>query len=424
MTPMADATRPSARDPGSAPEVGISIRNKQRAGFASAILLLIGAGAWMFWVPATPEALVVSKNAAPARFDGGLRVSSVVAGPATMTRAVRITGTLVARDEVSIGTALQDLRLAVVYAEDGDQVVAGQILARLETEGLDAQLRQAQAAVARAQAMIGQQDAVAAEALAHLLRIAPLGRSGAVSEQLIDERRAQAGSTAASLKAAYAELSQAQSQLADASAQRTKADIRSPAKGLISERSARAGALASGTLPLFRLIRNGQIELEADVSENDLPDIALDSPARVEVAGFAEPIEGRVRLVASKVDPQTRLGKVRIALSPHRDLRAGAYAKSTVEIERLSVPVTVPQRAVTTDAKGATSVMLIDDSATVSHAVRRVIGVARRSGDAVEVTSGLKAGDRVVAGASPFVRDGDTVRIAGIFAPKAKGEKQ
>ena len=47
-----------------------------------------------------------------------------------------------------------------------------------------------------------------------------------------------------------------------------------------------------------------------------------------------------------------------------------------------------------------------------------------RSGDAVEVTSGLKAGDRVVAGASPFVRDGDTVRIAGIFAPKAKGEKQ
>jgi RND family efflux transporter MFP subunit len=390
----------------------------------SAILLLVGAGAWMFWVPAMPEALVVSKNAAPARFDGGLRVSSVVAGPAIMTRAVRITGTLVARDEVSIGTALQDLRLAVVYAEDGDQVVAGQILARLETEGLDAQLRQAQAAVARAQAMIEQQEAVAAEAQANLLRIAPLGRSGAVSEQQIDERRAQTGSAAASLKAAYAELSQAQSQLADASAQRMKADIRSPAKGLISERSARAGALASSTQPLFRLTRHGQIELEADVSENDLPDIALDSPARIEVAGFAEPIEGRIRLVASKVDPQTRLGKVRIALPPHRDLRAGAYAKSTVEIERLSVPVTVPQRAVTTDAKGATSVMLIDDSATVSHAVRRVIGVARRSGDAVEVTSGLKAGDRVVAGASPFVRDGDTVRIAGIFAPKAKGEKQ
>lgn len=404
--------------------MGISIRTKQRAGFASAVLLLIGAGAWMFWVPATPEALAVSKNAAPARFDGGLRVSSVVAGPAIMTRAVRITGTLVARDEVSIGTALQDLRLAVVYAEDGDQVVAGQILARLETEGLDAQLRQAQAAVARAQAMIGQQEAAAAEAQANLLRIAPLGRSGAVSEQQIDERRAQAGSAAASLKAAYAELSQAQSQLADASAQRTKADIRSPAKGLISERSASAGALASGTQPLFRLIRNGQIELEADVSENDLPDIAPDSPARIEVAGFAEPIEGRVRLVASKVDPQTRLGKVRIALPPHRDLRAGAYAKSTVEIERLSVPVTVPQRAVTTDAKGATSVMLIDDSATVSHAVRRIIGVARRSGDAVEVTSGLKAGDRVVAGASPFVRDGDTVRIAGISSPKAKDEKQ
>lgn len=423
---MTDATRPSTRNPGSAPEVATSIRNKQRVGLVSAILLLVGAGAWMFWVPAMPEALVVSKNAAPARFDGGLRVSSVVAGPAIMTRAVRITGTLVARDEVSIGTALQDLRLAVVYAEDGDQVVAGQILARLETEGLDAQLRQAQAAVARAQAMIEQQEAVAAEAQANLLRIAPLGRSGAVSEQQIDERRAQTGSAAASLKAAYAELSQAQSQLADASAQRMKADIRSPAKGLISERSARAGALASSTQPLFRLTRHGQIELEADVSENDLPDIALDSPARIEVAGFAEPIEGRIRLVASKVDPQTRLGKVRIALPPHRDLRAGAYAKSTVEIERLSVPVTVPQRAVTTDAKGATSVMLIDDSATVSHAVRRVIGVARRSGDAVEVTSGLKAGDRVVAGASPFVRDGDTVRIAGIFAPKAKakGEKQ
>lgn len=227
-----------------------------------------------------------------------------------------------------------------------------------ETEGLDAQLRLAQAAVARAQAMIGQHDAVAVavEAQANLLRIAPLGRSGAVNEQQIDERRAWGGSAAANLKAAYFELFQAQSQLVNARAQRKKADIRSPAKGLISERSARANALVCSTQPLFRLIRTGQIELKADISESNLPDIAPDSPARIEVAGIAEPIEGRVRLVASKIDPQTRLGKDRIALPPHRYLQADAYANSTVEIDRLSVPVTVPQRAVTTDAKGAASI--------------------------------------------------------------------
>lgn len=407
-TPQAAADRPEV-----APAEASARRDKPRAIKPRAIwigacLLLSATGAWMLLAPARPDASAVSSGRAPARSEGALRVSSAVAGPGVMVRSVRVAGTLVARDEVSIGTALQDQRLAAIHADEGDAVAAGQVLARLETAGLEAQMRQSQAAVARARAAIAQQAAIHAEARASLLRMAPLGRSGAVSEQQIDERRAQEGAAAAGLDAARAEYDQARAQLAEARTQLGKADIRSPAAGIISERGARIGAL-SGSEPLFRLIRDGQVELDGEVPEHDLPWVSSGLPVRVDVAGIAMPVAGRVRLVAPKVDASTRLGRVRIALEPHPDLRAGAYASTRVEVDRPTIAVVVPQRAVSIDAQGVASVMLIGDGGRVT---RRVIGAGRRSGDAVEVTSGLKAGDRVVAGASAFVRDGDEVRIA------------
>lgn len=381
---------------------------RRRALIIGAVLLGIVAIGWGLWTLLAPEP-PASEPVAATRQDAGVRVSTVVAGPKVMARRLRVTGTLVARDEVSIGTALQDQRIAAVLVDEGESVVAGQVLARLETDNLQAQLRQTQAAVTRASAAIEQAEAVNAEAQASLQRILPLGQSGAVSAQQVDERRAQAGSAAGALAVARAELTQTQAQLADARTQLAKAEIRAPVAGIVSERTARLGALAGGPDPLFRLIRNGLIELDGEVAESDLSIVRPGSVVSVEVPGVAAPIIGRVRMVAPKVDPQTRLGRVRVSLPVSPDVRAGAYARGVILIDEDSIAVTVPQSAVTTNAAGA-SVMVVDAQ---GRAARRPVSIGRTADGVVEVRTGLREGERVVAQASAFVREGDRVQLAG-----------
>lgn len=397
-------TGPQPSESDVAPRPQSSVR--RRALVIAAVILIVVSAAWGLWSvfgEQSAPAIGAPQASAP-----GARVSTVTAGPATLTQRLRVTGTVTARDEISIGTAVQDQRIAAVLVDEGDRVVAGQILARLETETLRAQTRQAEAAVARARAAIAQQEAVNVEAQASLQRILPLGRSGAVSEQQVDERRAQAGSAAGGLQVARAELAQAEAQLADVRSQLSRTEIRAPVAGIISERLARIGALASGPDPLFRLIRAGQLELDGEVSELDLAAIDIGRPVRVEVAGVAAPVEGRVRLVAPKVDPQTRLGRVRISLPADADIRAGAFARGTILIGDAAAPVTLPRSAVTTTAQGAASVMAVSAD---GRAARRVVSLGRNDEETVEITQGLRAGERVVARATAFVRDGDRVQL-------------
>ena len=161
----------------------------------------------------------------------------------TVPIRIAVSGSLVGRDEIAIRTPLQDQRIAAVLVEEGDWVRAGQPLATLETDTLDAQLRQAQATLGRARAQVQQQEALNAEAQTQLRRIAPLVRSGSVSAQQIDQQQAQARSSAAALAAARAEQEQARAGVAQAQAQRDKARLRRPTASCPS--ATRAGAWAA-----------------------------------------------------------------------------------------------------------------------------------------------------------------------------------
>ena len=212
---------------------------RHRYSLAAACALALAALAALA-LRAAPAAVAETPQAAPA-----LRVTTVVAGPGTVPIRIAVSGSLVGRDEIAIRTPLQDQRIAAVLVEEGDWVRAGQPLATLETDTLDAQLRQAQATLGRARAQVQQQEALNAEAQTQLRRIAPLVRSGSVSAQQIDQQQAQARSSAAALAAARAEQEQARAGVAQAQAQRDKAALLAPADGIVSERHARAGAWAA-----------------------------------------------------------------------------------------------------------------------------------------------------------------------------------
>ncbi|MCE4055687.1 efflux RND transporter periplasmic adaptor subunit [Pseudomonas sp. Au-Pse12] len=365
-------------------------------------LLTLGGALLALWLPQTQ--LSPSHSQEPP----ALTVSSVLARPGNVGQRIFISGTLVPQEEIAVGTALQDQRLASIRVEEGDRVSAGQVLAELETTTLDAQVRQAEAALDRATALIRQQQALSVEARTSHQRLEQLGGIGAASAQQVDQQRAQARVTQAALAAARAEQAQARAQLADARAQRQKATLRAPVAGVVSERHARVGAL-SGSEPLFRLIRDNRLELDGEVTESALRALQVGTRVAVQVAGLATPVQGQVRLLAAKVDPASRRGRVRITLAAEPELRAGSFATSSLELPAQGLSLVLPQRALTFASDEQATVVVLDPEGKASL---RQIRVGRRDGSQVEVLSGLVEGERVVARASAFVRDGDQVRPA------------
>lgn len=370
-------------------------------------LIVIGLGTTAWWLAWQAFFAPSSEQSQPVQEP--LRISTAMAEPFVFTPVIRVSGTLVAREDIAIGTALQDQRVSEVHVEVGDVVRRGQVLARLEPDQVQAQLQQAEATLARARASLRSARAQATEARATLARTRPLAKAGSVSQQQLDEQRSRAASAEATLRAARADVEQALAQVRDGRNQREKAEILAPADGVIAARTARAGTLA-GSDALFRLIRDGQIELDADAASDDLMQLKAGMQASIQT-GAHQKLTGIVRLVSPELDARSRLGKVRIALpeAATAGWRVGAYAEAWLDGSEQSLPIAVPERAVLTATDGQTEVMRIDDE---GHVRRQTVRTGRRQGGFLEIVSGLEAGQRVVRNAVAFVRDGDKVIVA------------
>lgn len=346
-------------------------------------------------------------------------VTVVRAAKAPIEETVLVTGTLVPRLEILVAPEVEGLRVMELLVEEGTRVAKGQVLARLETETLRAQLAQNDATLAKAAASIMQAESniTAAEArrveTANALeRARPLSRSGVVSDSTLDQREAAARTAAAQLKVAedglklaIAERAQVEAQRRDIAWKLSRAEVRAPADGLVSRRNGRIGAVASGTAvaqPLFNLIADGEIELEAEVPEGDLARLQAGQPATIAIAGAAE-AKGKVRLVMPEVDRATRQGKVRIGVGDGASLRIGSFGRGTVLVRKSEV-LALPAGAVLFGAEGA-YVQLVVDNRIVTRKV--VSGLA--TAEAIEIRSGLVAGDAVVAKAGTFLRAGDLI---------------
>jgi len=212
---------------------------------------------------------------------------------------------------------------------------------------------------------------------------------------------------------AQAQVQQAQAQLEVAQLDLDHATLRAPVAGVISARNGQLGAIAaSGGEPIFRMIRDGEVEVEAEVIETALGQVKVGDPVELDIAGTGK-VQGSVRRLSPTVDPVTRLGTVRIALDAQQSLRTGVYASGWIVTDRheaLAVPVT----AVLTDEDG-TYVLTVDDK--VLH--KQTIDAGLIWQDLREVISGLDKTDTVVAKAGAFYGDGDTISPAPAAADSA-----
>ena len=371
-----------------------------------------------------PLLLALALMATPARAD------TVAVSPKppsiTVARAARdtivetaiVTGTLVARDEVLVNTQVDGLAVTEIDAEEGDRVTRGQVLARLSRDALDASLAQntaqvarAGAAVTQAQGSIAEAQATRAQADAAFARTKTLVETGTASRDTYDQRQAVALTGAARLASADAARKVAEADLALAEAQRRetavrvdRTEIRAPVAGIVSRRTARLGAVINmAGEPLFRLIGDGAVELEADVPEAQLVRLRPNQPVRLYVAGDDAPHPGHVRLVAPEVSRTTRLGRVRVAFEGGFAPTIGGFARASVEVAR-HVGLVVPLSAVLFRPEGPRAQVVVDG---VVHT--RPVTVGLRADRRAEIVAGVAEGDQLVAVSGTFVRDGDRV---------------
>lgn len=309
-------------------------------------------------------------------------------------RMLAANGNIAAWQEAVIGAEISNLRLTEVRVNVGDRVQKGQVLARISSESVDAALSESRASVAEVEAML-------AEARANGDRARQYQATGFMSAQSINQYLTAEKTALARLNAARARMQAEQLRLAQTA-------VRAPDDGVISARTATVGSMTQPGQELFRLIRGSRLEWRAEVSAADLGKLKPGVTAMLTAPNGAR-IQGRVRMVAPTVDPQTLNGLVYVDLpvaETGSTLRAGTFARGEFELGRTPA-VSLPQSAVLL-RDGFSYAFRLDDQNTVTETK---IVVGQRMDDQIEIVSGIAADTRVVASGVGFLADGDRVRV-------------
>ncbi len=332
---------------------------------------------------------------------------------------VMATGAVKAVEETYVSPLVDGLSIRTLNADVGDRVEAESTLATLNPDMLVLQKSQYAASLAKANAALAQYQAQLAEAHANAdeaVRVSDrskkLAEAGSMSTAQRDQEKAAATAALARVKSAeqlvsvaYADINVVEAQISDVDLRLARTDVKTPVSGVVSARTAKVGAIANGTgEPLFTIIRDGAVEMKADIIETDLPKLEIGQKAKITLADGKTQIDGKVRLISPVIDTQTRLGNVYISLLEPEKARVGMYARAQIIVTEKQALV-LPLSAVTKTKDGMVARKVEGD---VAHVAQVETGI--QDNGYIEIRTGLKQGDRVITKAGAFVRDGDRIK--------------
>jgi len=297
-----------------------------------------------------------------------------------------------------------------LFAE-GSTVRAGQPLYEIDARSYVAARDQVAAQLQNARA-----SQLAAQARADRLR--SLGPIEAVSKQDVDDAVAAAGQAAANVRQAQASLAAAQLRV-------EYSRVLAPISGYIGRSSVTAGALvnANQQTPLATIQQLDPVYVDVAQSSAQLlalrrrlaqgTVLASNAPARLKLEdGSDYPIVGRIEFTEVNVDPATGTVTLRARFAnPNRLLLPGTFVR--VQVVQASLPnaVMAPQQGIARDAKGGATALVLDRNNKVEQ---RAVIAERAVGDKWLVTSGLKAGDRLIVEGTSKVRPGAVAKPVAI----------
>lgn len=319
-------------------------------------------------------------------------VTVAVPGAEAVTKVANATGSLAARVDMPVGVLGEGGRVISVLVQPGDWVKKGQPLLVIERSVQSQQIASlsAQVEVARANANLAQNNLDRAKALV---------ADGFVSKADIDQKTATRDAAAAQVNVAIAQLNQMRAQVG-------RLDIRAPEAGLVLTRNVEPGQVATaGSGTLFRIAKDGEFELKAQLAEDQLANLRIGTPARVTPVGMTKTITGHVWQISPIVDASTRQGIARIAFPYDPSLRPGGFANAQIDLADVSASV-LPESAVQSDQKGS-YVYIVDKANKIE---RRPVVTGTVTDKGLAITKGLDGTEKVVLYAGGFLNVGQTVK--------------
>jgi RND family efflux transporter MFP subunit len=310
-----------------------------------------------------------------------------------------------------------------IRVDAGDRVQQGQPIATLEVPEMQDDLRRANAAMQRSNAEVRRADdemnrAEGAHAITHLsferLTAVSQKRPGLIAQQEIDDARSKDLVTEAQVAAAKSARAAAaeQVQVNDAEVRKIKTlmeytRVTAPFAGVITKRYADTGAMLSQSTPVVRLSQNQLLRLILPVPESAVPSVHIGQQVEVRVPTLKRIFPGRVARFSEKVSAATRTMDTEVDVpNPDLVLIPGMYAEVDLMLDRRANALAIPVLAV--DREGDTGqVMIVTPNNRVEH---RKIELGLETAAAIEVRSGLNAGDLVVISGRSSLQPGEEVR--------------
>jgi RND family efflux transporter MFP subunit len=395
------------------------VRNCSRIALtAAAALAMAGCGR-------TPTAQASKREGDPKP------VAVAVVHEAAVPRAVDVVGTLAAVDQVTVSSEA-DGRVEKINADLGDRVRAGQVLIALDDEKQRYAYEQQQAALARTLAQYGAPDpehlppieetpdakrtrADLAQASQALDRANELFKRTLIPQQALEDARTAVETKKASYEASLhnarnlrASIQASQATMKLAGRQLRDAEIRAPFDGYVEKRLINLGELVKAQMPVMAIVRLDPLKVIAEIPEKMGPWITEGRSVELRVDAYRDrTFAGRVTRISPAVNTATRAFPFE-AVVPNSDavLKPGTFARVHVESGKVDNVLTLPYAALQY-RYGVNRVFVVQGD----RLAVRELEVGERLGDRIEVTKGVKAGERVAITDVESLADGALVAV-------------
>src|ERR1700678_2998525 len=333
-----------------------------------------------------------------------------------------------------------------IKVDIGDHVRQGEVLATLEVpelqdqvEGAQAEVRHSQSDISRAQSEVVSAESAYSAVHAESTRLeeASKERPGLIAEQELDDARAKNQQATAQVGAAKASLNAVQEQLGVSRASRSRLETMSryeqiiaPFTGVVTKRYADTGTLIqagqdnnTATLPVVQVAESDLLRLRMPVPESDVPYIRVGGEVQVKVNATGDTFTGKIIRFSRALDTNTRTMLTEVDV-PNRDLslNPGMYAETTIQLQQKNDALILPAQAVvqTGVQNGDQSYVLVVNA--TNHVEKRNVTLGIQSSNRGEITSGLQAGDNVIASGQNGYQPGEVVSPHAAFIPTAAQE--
>lgn len=323
----------------------------------------------------------------------------------TLNGSIPISGSLIAQRSAVV-KAKVSAELQALHVREGDTVRQGQSLGQLDTQEVGLRRQQAQQQAASAKAIWTNAEQT-------LRNNQALVQQGFISRQALDTSLSNAASTRATFEAA-----QAAARLAEKAWQDTR--ILAPLAGQIAQRFVQPGERLNVDARIVEIVDLDSLEWQVPLSPQDVAQVRVDATASLHIEGLPKPLSARIARINPSATADTRSVMVYLSLPRHPALRQGLFGQGQITVDTRE-GLAIPASAVSRDS-GRDEVLRIDGDRIVRVPVQ--VGLrASRGGDAtqpfVEITAGLKAGDRILPDASGTVREGARVTLGAATTASA-----